>query len=913
VAIGTQRLVGREEELSSLFALLDAPERSPAHAVVAGDAGVGKTALWLAAIEEARARDYVVLTCRPSEAEARYSFSGLGDLLGGVMPDVLPELPSQQRRALETALALSDGDERLEEGLVAFALLGAIRRLARAGRVLLAVDDLQWLDGPSTALLRYVLPRLATEPVAAVLTVRGEVPSWLTRSEGLIELVLRPLSLGALHELLRTRLDAAFPRPVLLRIWQTSGGNPFFALELARALQRRGGRVAAGAELPVPGTLEDLVLERLQTLIPEGDEVCRVVAASAEPTIQLVELSVERGAAGIEDALQARILELDGERLRFVHPLLASAISARTVGERKRSLHERLAALVSDPEEQARHLALAAAGPSRRIAAALDAAAGQARARGSAAAGAELAEQAVALTPPADDEERRRRQLAAADLHFEAGDVERARGVLEGAADDAPPGPARGAVLLRLARIRAEISGAVEAVALWREGLAQATGDDELEARILLELGQFLRFTEGAEPALAHLRAAVDAAERLGDDELAGRALGAHALVHFNSGRGADREGLERALALEATLPSGDLVATPFLVHELVWSGDAERAREALARWDAWARGLGHPGAMDAAWCHALLEWRHGDWDTAAAAASTAIALAEQFGREAGTITSWPAAVIAAHRGDEEVARVLAGRGLAAPALPPVAKGGFEWVLGFLRLARDDARGALEHLERAERIIARLGILEPALLWFMPDLLDALVAAGEADRAEETLTPFARRARDLDRPWAIAIAARTEALLRAVRGDLDGALSAFEGALAEHERALDRFQRARTLLALGTTQRRAKQRRAARETLEQAVAELERLPAPHWAEKARAELARIGGRAPSRDELTEAERRIAARVAEGMSNREVAAALFITEHSVETALTRIYRKLGVRSRTELASRLAAKS
>ena len=908
VAIGTHRLVGREEELSALLALLDAP----GPAVLAGDAGIGKTTLWLSAVAEARSRDHAVLICRPSESEARYSYSGLGDLLRGVLPEVVPELPAPQRRALEAVLALADAEGQVEQRLVAFALLGAVRRLAAEAPVLLAVDDLQWLDGPSAAVLRYALPRLASEPVAALMTVRGAAPAWVTRLDGLLELELRPLTVGALHELLRTRFDAAFPRPVLLRIWETSGGNPFFALELARAFLRRGAPIEPGAELPVPANLEQLLHERLDTLSPAAIEACRVVAAAAEPTVGLVELLVEEGAAGIQDALQARVLELDGERVRLTHPLLASAISARTVGEAKRSLHERLGALASDPEERARHLALAAAGPSGRVAAALDAAAGQAQARGSASAGAELAEQAIALTPPADEEALRRRRLAACDLHFEAGDVERALAVLEGAGEDAPRGPARAAVLLRLARLRAETRGAVEAVALWREALAQAAGDDELEARVLLDLGQFLRFTDGAEPALDQLRAAVDVAARVGDDELTCRILGAYALVHFNSGRGVDHGSIERSIALEAVLPGGVLLATPFLVHVLVWSGKVERAREALERWESWARGQDHPQLADAAWYAALLEWRHGDWDAASAAASAAATLSEQFGREAETIASWPAALIAAHRGETDEARKLAKRGLDAAALPHVADAGFNWVLGSLALFRGNPREALGHLERADRIIAELGIREPGLLWFMPDLLDALLAAGEAERAEEVLAPFARRAHALDRPWAIAIAARTEALLCALRADLDGALVRFDEALAQHERAMDRFEHARTLLALGTVQRRAKQRRAARETLERAASELDRLPAPLWADKARAELARIGGRTPAGDELTASERRVAELVAEGRSNREVAAALFLTEHTVETALTRIYRKLGVRSRTALASRLSSK-
>ena len=195
----------------------------------------------------------------------------------------------------------------------------------------------------------------------------------------------------------------------------------------------------------------------------------------------------------------------------------------------------------------------------------------------------------------------------------------------------------------------------------------------------------------------------------------------------------------------------------------------------------------------------------------------------------------------------------------------------------------------------------------------LADTLEALIAVGELEEAERKLVPWEERARALDRSWALAITARCRALLLAARGDLEGAQAGFERALAEHARTQDPFQHARTLLAHGVTQRRAKQRGAARVTLEQALAIFERLGAPLWAEQARSELARIGGRAPSRGELTEAERRIAALVAEGRTNREVAAALFVTEHTVEGALTRAYRKLGVRSRAELAHRLAHES
>jgi DNA-binding CsgD family transcriptional regulator len=231
-------------------------------------------------------------------------------------------------------------------------------------------------------------------------------------------------------------------------------------------------------------------------------------------------------------------------------------------------------------------------------------------------------------------------------------------------------------------------------------------------------------------------------------------------------------------------------------------------------------------------------------------------------------------------------------------------------VLGFIALSLGDLDAAVSELRLADRHYRELDLREPGQYWQLPDLLDALVAAGELDEAESLVAPWEERALALDRAWALAIAGRARALLAAARGDLDGAFGLFERAVAEHERSQDPFQHARTQLALGATQRRAKQRGKARGTLERSLATYEQLGAPLWADQARAELARIGGRTSSGDELTEAERRIAELVAAGHTNRETAAALFVTVHTVEAALTRTYRKLGIRSRSELARRLA---
>jgi DNA-binding CsgD family transcriptional regulator len=929
VAVRSHRLVGRDEELDSLLRLLDAPDELPATAAVVGEAGIGKTALWLAAVEEALARGYIVLSCRPSEAEARFSFSGLADLLGKHVAEVLPELARPQRTALETALGLSRGGP-VEERLVAFAFLNALRRLAEGNRVVVAVDDVPFLDEPSASLLHYALTRLETEPVVALLTARRAAPSWLGRGLAtgrLLELELGSLSVGALHELLRSRVDVAFPRPVLLRIWETSGGNPFFALELARALQRRGRGPVPGEELPLPPSLEELVHERVSGLGEAARLVVRAVAALAEPTVTLVVAAAGREAdLGLADALEAGVLQQDGDRLRFTHPLLGWAVSAHSTPAERRSLHQRLAELVPVGEERARHLALAAAGPTREAASALEEAAQAAHARGAPAAAAELAEQAWRMTPAADSEELRRRAVVAADRLRQAGDSRRAIALLEQACASAPPGPPRAAVLMHLVQPTWDARGPREALVICQEALAEAEGDDAVEATIRLDLADLMRgFVEGAssERGLEHAELAVAAARRAGDPALLSRALAMFGLLHFIAGRGIPRAEMEEAFALERSLGpalerslGASLLAeaTWVFAHQLAWSGeDFERARRHL---HAYRKAIDDRQGLEerfVLWWLSLVEWRAGNWELAARYAADMLVFAAQAGYEAEQpIFDLAAAAIAAHEGRVEEARARAGDALelAEKVGNRLAQALHRWVLGFIDVSLDDPGAGLAELRQAWEIYDELGYFEPGHRLELADTLEALIAVGELEEAEQRLAPWEGRARALERTWAIAITARCRALLLAARADFAGSFAAFDEAVAEHARSIYPFEHARTLLALGATQRRAKRRGAARATLEQALEIFEDLGAPLWSGKARAELARIGGRAPSHGELTESERRIAALVAGGSTNREVAAALFLTEHTVETALTRVYRKLGVRSRAELTARLA---
>jgi DNA-binding CsgD family transcriptional regulator len=919
VTFGDRHLIGRHGELQALAGLLDAPEDLPRAAVLAGTAGIGKTTLWLAACEAAEERGYRVLSSRPAETETGFSFAGLGDLIGDTLDETLPELPGPQRRALEQALLLDDSaDGPADEQAIALAFLNTLRGLA-AERLVVAVDDVQWLDAPSLAALRFALGRLRHEPVAACVTTRGAVPSWIRRALGderLLEIEVGPLSVGALHEVLRKRVGMPLSRPTLLRLWETSGGNPFFALELARALERRGGSIELTDELPIPDDLDELVAERLEALTAPAQEVARVVALLAEPTTDLLDEAVDASeSAGLADALDAGILELDGDRIRFSHPLLASALVSRTPPDFRRELHARLATVVEDDEERARHLAFAATGPDSAVAEVLEAASKRARSRGASTAAAELAEHTLRLTPRGDAELIRSRAVEAGDRVYEAGDSRRAIFLLEEALGGLPTGPERAAIVRRLAAARSAATGPRDGVSLYREALAQSGGDDALEAEIHLELANTLRFTTGMADAEPHAEAAVRAAERIGDDSLLCRALTVFGLIHFKLGRGIPDDVMRRAIALEESLaiPTGMWTPKGVLCDQLFWSHDIAAARSLSEELlEAARRREDIRIEAELLWYLAMIEWRAGNWGRAAAVADETIAQHEQGGDEGvSPVTEWPRTLIAAHRGLVDDARRWAEAALtrADDAGINTARAGHLWVIGFIELSLGRPEPALPWLEQAHELRRSVGHGEPGQYWELPDLVDTLLALGELEQVEAAIAPLEERGRVLDRPWALAIAARTRALILAARGDLPGALHVFERALAEHRRTEDPFQLARSALALGSTQRRAKQRRAARETLRRALTLFEDVGAPLWAAQARAELGRISGRAPSPDELTPSERRVAALVAEGRTNREVAAALFVGERTVESHLTHIYAKLGVRSRTELATRL----
>ena len=917
-------VVGREEEIAALVGFLDSPTSLPGVFLLEGEAGIGKTTLWRWGLDAATARGYRVLSCRTSGSEAQLSFVALGDLLGDVLDDVMPALPRPQANALAVALLVDEGEgPPPDRRAIALAFTGALRALAREAPVVVAIDDIQWLDPSSAFLLEFALRRLDGDALVFLLALREEeaIPSAVDLDRALPEERLRrlhvgPLSMGAMHRLLSERLDLVLPRPRLRRLRELSGGNPLFALELGRAL-RRGAILLEPGE-PLPGSLAALVGDRLAALPAETRPALLAASAASDPTLELVEGAIGgRATDRLAPAVAAQVIEFEGTRIRFTHPLLASGIYAAAPLEDRRALHRRLAQLLPDPEEHARHLALGTDSADDGVATALERAAVRAHARGALAAAVELSEQARRLTPVEMEESGHRRTIQAASYAWEAGESSRARELLSGARGRARPGAARGEILMLLGTIEEYEGDRQEAVELYRAARRDATGDVALRARIEEGLASALFLMRKDLPAAAeHARAAVGLADEAGDAVTTIAALSEVGLVDAVSGGSEWRPALERGRDLEQRAgPVPIAVSATFtLAVVFSWTDELARSRELLSSLRVYADERAEESGLPWTLVHlAWVEFLAGQWDEASRWAEEGLETALQTGQEPQRAFALAVrALVRACRGEVDGARADAAatlvlaeeRGVMVATIIAAS------ALGLLELSLGNPEAVHRQLGPLAARLEEGGVREPGSMRFVFDDIEALIALGRLDEAEPLLDLVEGRARRLDRASAVAAAARCRGLLEAARGDTDAALASLQGALAEHERVSMPFEEARTLLALGVTRRRARMKRPARETLERALAGFEQLGARLWADRTRAELARIGGRAPASGELTETERRIAALAAEGHSNKEIAAALFVTPKTVGTQLSRIYRKVGVRSRTELARRLS---
>jgi DNA-binding CsgD family transcriptional regulator len=917
-------LLGRDAELAVMGDFVAARDRLPAAVLVRGEPGIGKTSVWREGVRMAREHGYCTLVAGPSESEAQISFAALGDLLSGVLEQLLGELPRQQRRALEVALRVADVDPtegaRLDQGAVSFAFLSALRGLAADGPVFVAVDDVQWLDVASATVLSFAVRRLGGDPVGLLMSERVErdepVALGLDRAlepDRLTVVRLGPLSSGAVQRLLHRNLGTPPPRPVLSRVYELSDGNPFFALELGRACERGSMQLELGGRLPV--TLDALVRDRIAALPAETRRPLAAAAALAQPTLTLV-AAVSDGELG--PAVAAQIVELDGDLVRFTHPLLRSAAYAWLPPRERIELHRRLADVVDDIEEQAWQLALACARPGAEVALRLDRAAAHAYARGATVAAAKLAAKALTLTPPTEPSAREERSLRAARYHFEAGESGPARDLLDQLIGSTQVRSVRARALAQLARVNQYTASPGIAAERYRAALAEVEGDLALRAEIEEGLAwPLVLLREDLGAAEAHAQAAVELAEQLGDVSRLAEALTARAVAQFYLGRGRPITLMLPALALEhatAHLPVSRRQRWPFGVL-LMLADELELARVNIEL--AWreADERGEDGFVPLIVSRlSYCEWLAGDWERSlelAVQGYEAALRTEQQSQRALVLAA--RAVVEAHLGRVDSARAAANECLTlTDQTSAVGRAAALGALGVLELSLGNLAEAGRHLEMMLGRIHPGGIGTPDELRFGPYAVEALISLGRVKEAPDGIAYLEEHPRAASSPSLGAALERCRGLLAIAHGDTQTGISRLELAVALHDRIPIPFERARTLLALGSAQRRAKQRGAARRSLERALESFDFLGARLWSERTRGELARIGGRTPSPDTLTVAEQRVAALVADGHTNTEVAAELSLTVHTVEKALTRIYAKLGIRSRTELARKLAAK-
>jgi DNA-binding CsgD family transcriptional regulator len=908
-----EALTGRQSELAAVERFLG--EDGPRALVLEGEAGIGKTSVLDAAIESACGRSMVVLAARPAGAEVRLSFAGLSDLVGRLPATVFASLPSPQRRALAAALLREDASGDAVDGrAVGQALLGVLREVAAEARVVVAVDDLQWLDRPSGRALTFALRRLVDEPVALLATARIEAderpPLGLERvfsGDRLRRVRVGPLSQSALRDLLRARLGLNLSRPALVRLHERAGGNPFFALEIGRLLE--GSRIEAADTLPLPYSLRELVHRRLMRLPARTRRVLLAAAALAQPRLTLLG---RRAADDLRPAVEGGIVKFDGDLVVFAHPLLAFVPYEVAAVAVRRRLHARLARVVSDFEERARHLALAASGPDERVASELEDAARRARARGAPDAAAELVRLARELTPGSGVEPL----LAEAEYSFESGDSSRARELMQEALALLEPGPTRAHVLARLAWFRGVWGDDPHgALALLDGAMEQAAGDLAVEAEVFECLTWQSHLVGRHDDAARYARLGAAAADQLGDPRwmaLLGMAL---ALAEGKVGRAcAARAAVSRLGNLSPAVAHLRVIDDPGWLRAifLASDGDLEGAlalvrplhERALERGDESSL----PNLLEPL---ALLEFRAGNWQRADELLEIASEIAVSTDQAIQWLELRPwRAFLDVHLGRVEAAQAVAMETIAAAAERrlPVYQDAARWALMLLELSHERPAAALaqfDQLLRPER-----GMGEHTFFRHYGDAAEALAALGKADEAATAVRRWRAHATALDRAVAGPSGDRCLGLIAGARGDVERGLRLLERAVAGGRALPEPFELSRSLLALGTAQRRARHKRLAARTLGEALQIFQRLPAPLWAERTRRELARIGGRRIADGALTETERQIAALVAAGRSNREVARELVVSPKTIEWNLSNVYRKLGVRSRTELAAQLA---
>ncbi|WP_219509086.1 ATP-binding protein [Nonomuraea ceibae] len=871
-------LYGRAAEQEAVEALLTAAaSRRSGAVVIRGEAGIGKSALadWTAST--AAARGFRILRVTGVESEADLAYAGLVQLLWPVQEHIAA-LPRPQADALRAVLG-TGGATGVDRFLNALAVLTLLTELADRQPVLCLVDDAHWVDRATTEALLFTARRLAAEGVVMVFSAR----TGSFDAAGLAELHLSRLSDADAARVLAAR---KLPAALAERIIAESGGNPLALVEFAAS---PAPQPDPAAPLPVPDRLTGLFHAQIAGLPQRTRTMLSLAAAEGRghlPTLATAGRALGATLSDLDKADRAGLICITTDRVVFRHPMIRNAAYHALAPSRRLAVHAALAAAIDDPDLRVRHLSAATTEPHEPTAADLAAAASRAHARGAYASAAHLYERAARLTP--DPRRRAERRARAAEQALAAGDTDHAETLAADAATTTADGPHRA----RVARVRAAVAFEREnpghAALLLIDGATGAEPDDAAEMlRLAAGYGWF-----SGDPATVHTAAARLDALGLPDDTATGMAL----LIEQDYPAGVRR--LERHV--RRTLSAGGDPERIHAIYAAALLGDDDAVLELTAAEIEKYRRQGLIGRLPKVLqnrCTAL--FRAGRPQDAAAAAAEAVTIARDTGLlrridEIEVALAW----IAAAEGDEARCRELVAdatdtsRVAAACALSLLDLG----------LGRDE-----EALRRLEAAHAGPGHHVTVLTTSMPDLVEAAVRIGAAERAEEPLRRFEAWAHASRRPWAEAVALRCRALLT-------GSPDLYADALALHAKGGRPFERARTALLYGERLRRDRRAAEAREHLTTALRIFEELRARPWAERSRGELRAIGAPAgPARpaapnplDRLTPQELQVTRLAAEGHTSREIAARLFLSRRTVEHHLYRAYPKLGVTSRRELA-------
>jgi DNA-binding CsgD family transcriptional regulator/tetratricopeptide (TPR) repeat protein len=906
-------VVGRETERQTLALFLESLSDGPSVLMLEGEPGIGKTTLWLDAVDLARSLDVRVLATRPAQPDAELSFSALTDLLESVLSQGETDLPEPQGRAVRVALLRQSNSRPADRRALCAGVLTMLRQVASAGPILIAIDDAQWLDPDSAGVIEFSLRRLVAEPLGVLIARRAAPDDRLPADlrDAIVRLPSRslligPLSFEAISLIIGGHVGVEPRREALQEIHRLSGGNPFFALELGRALSRDDER-PTGLSIPIPRTLrQDLVRQRLGTLPKEAGDVLVAAAAIARPTPELLSKVL---ALDVEDALEsatrAGLLQVSSEGVTFSHPLYQSAVYADASRSTRHRIHAQIAVAVDDPEERARHLSLSADAADRTMAAAIELGADAAAGRGALGSAADLMGHAARLTPDDDRDALVRRLRIAGECRFQAGSAIVGMSDVRRAVDAAGHGPARAVALASLASMEWESLQLLEARQHFEAALDETGTDRSLACTIHSGLFWTLYDLGALTDAAAHADRALYFAS--GDEAVDARGFDAAMTAAVLQG---DRraEGLKQEPSRRATPDEG---LTPWerrrIGHgrQLVWIGQLDEARAHLNGMLASAIEFGDEASRR--WLLADLadvDRRQGRWKDGLARALEAQRLAEEMdepARDLGLL-AWLEGGLGHEEDAEQHAHSAVKLG---DAFMPGRVQGLA-ALGMLSLARGDAESAHKYLSPATARFFEMGIREPGWEPFLPDAVEAALGAGDWDIAERVTAWLEERASNLDRPSLHGDALRSRGLLLSAERAHDAAELAVASAVTHHRAGPSTYDLARTHLAHGAIHRRAGRKREGRASLDQARALFSALGAVRWVARTAAESDRIGGRRPSGSTLTDAELRVARLAAAGRSNREIADSLFASVRTVEGHLSHVYAKLEIRSRTELA-------